>query len=552
MKKHWWDYSVAYQIYPRSFQDSNGDGIGDINGITQRLDYLNDLGVKIIWLSPIFKSPMVDGGYDVADYESVDEIFGENKDLDNLLVEAEKRGIKVLLDMVLNHTSDQHPWFKEAMKDPLGKAGQRYVIRKGINGNPPNNWRGYFGGSVWEPIPNTDLYYMHVFHVKQPDLNWENEEVRNDINAMMNRWCEKGIAGFRIDAIGNIKKNIINEHLEPDGIDGLIEARHKFVDQKGIDDFFIEMKNKVFKPHDCFTVAEIGVTNERLKQYIGDDGFFTTVFDFSYTDIDCEVPGDWTTQKPIDAKDLRERLFLFQTETQKIGQPCPYFENHDQPRSASKYLKTIGTNDLSKKMLAVLFLMMRGIPFIYQGQELGMENIKLDDINMYNDIHTLDEFDTSVKEGMNPEEALSLIGARSRDNSRTPMQWDDNKNASFSKVEPWFPLNQNYKQINAKAQMADENSVYNFYKKLISLRTKSEFSETLVYGEFVPVDTDNDFVMPYKRVYGDKTIFVIVNYSQNNQEFKIEGEWKTILNNYANNDNYTGSLRPYEAIILSN
>lgn len=531
--KEWWKESVVYQIYPRSFQDSNGDGIGDIRGIIERLPYLADLGINVVWLCPVYKSPMDDGGYDISDYYQIDPMFGTMDDMDELIEKAGELGIKILMDLVVNHTSDEHEWFQKALANPKSKYHDYYIFREGINGNPPNNWRSYFGGSAWEPVPSeSNMFYLHAFSKKQPDLNWENIAVRNECIQMINWWLEKGLGGFRIDAILNLKKRIEYGVFPADGEDGLVFIGHWILNQPGIEEWLNEIDELTFKKHNAFTVAEADVPEERLSEYIGKNGHFRMVFDFSYTDIDTPETGEWFKQSKWTVKELKDKIMINELITQRNGWGAKYLENHDQPRSINKYLPQEYQDDRSKKMLAVLFMMLHGTPFIYQGQEIGMSNIRMDSITDYNDIATHDQYRRALLSGMSPDEALEGMYRRSRDNSRTPMQWTNQKNAGFSNAdEIWLKANPNYHEINVEQEQMDETSVLNFYKKLIHLRSDfSKYKEVTIYGELVPVES-SDTVIAYKRIIDDKELLIVVNFSDAEDQLFTEGCYEQIIAN---------------------
>jgi len=556
MNKKWWKEAVVYQIYPKSFQDSNGDGFGDIRGIISRLSYLKELGINVIWICPIYQSPMDDGGYDISDYYQIDPLFGSNAEFDELIDQAEKRGIKILLDLVVNHTSNEHDWFEKALKDPSSKYRQYYHFMKGNNGQPPNNWRSYFGGSAWEPVSGEeDMFYLHAFSKKQPDLNWENGELREEIYKMINYWLDKGIGGFRIDAILNIKKTMVRGRLEPDGEDGLVYIGHWIMNQPGIHPVLKELTECTFEPHNSFTVAEAAVPNERLEEYIGPYGYFSMVFDFSYTDIDVNETGDWFKPSGWTWADMREKIFINQEITQEKGWGALYLENHDQPRSVNKYIPEHQISDYSKTMLATLFMMLRGTPFIYQGQELGMTNIEMESMEAYDDIATHDQYRRALLTGMSEEEAFDLISRRSRDNSRTPMQWSDSRHAGFSEAETtWLKVNPNHTEINAEKQKRTDGSVLSYYKKLVQLRRDSRYKEVVIYGTFVPDRSANEKTIVYERVLGDKKLLVAINFTDNDQEVTVAADYsKRVLSNYDNQAiGERLTLRPYESVVLSN
>ena len=554
MKNEWWKESVVYQIYPKSFQDSNGDGIGDLKGIQERLPYLSELGVDVIWLSPIYRSPMIDGGYDISDYQAIDPMFGTMADMDELIQEADNYGIKILMDFVANHTSDQHQWFQEALKDSTSRYRDYYIFKEGLDGKAPNNWRSYFGDSAWTAVPNEEnMFYLHAFAPEQPDLNWENPAVRDEMIGMLNWWLDKGLGGFRIDAILNLKKSFEYGKFEPDGEDGLAWIGRWILDQPGIELWLKELDDKAFRKHNCLTVAEADVSMERLEEYIGRNGVFRMVFDFTYTDIDVPQTGEWFKQSGWTVKELKEAIFTDELETQEIGWGAKYLENHDQPRSINKYIPKEDISDRSKKLLATLFMMLHGTPFIYQGQELGMENTLMDSMADYDDIATHDQYQRALLSGMSEEEAFMHMFQRSRDNSRTPMQWSDEKNGGFSEAEKtWMKVNPKYPVLNAEAEKSEPSSVLNYYRKLIDLRRNSSYKEVIVYGEFQPIETE-DTMIAYKRVLGAKELVVLNNFSNQETVFELSNEGGKII--VANCDavitNGTISLAPYASVVVA-
>ncbi len=550
--KKWWHDKVAYQIYPKSFYDSNGDGIGDLPGIIEKLDYLKDLGIDIIWLSPCYCSPLADEGYDISDYYNIDPRFGTMEDMDTLLKEAKKRNMYILMDLVVNHCSDEHEWFKKACKDPDGKYGGFFYLRDKKNGELPTNWRSYFGGPVWDDLPGTDKQYLHVFHKKQPDLNWENPKLREEVYKNINWWLDKGLSGFRIDAIINIKKAFPMRSYEPDREDGLCSIHAMLKEADGIGEFLAEMRDRTFKKYDAFSVGE--VFNEKpseLPDFIGENGYFSTMFDFNETVFGASEKG-WYDAKPITPDDYKRCCFESQTKTGEIGFLSNIIENHDEPRGVSHYIPEGECSPKSKKLLAALNFMLRGLPFIYQGQELGMENTVFSSIDEVDDISTLDEYQVALDAGLSPEEALKAVSKYSRDNARTPMQWSDKENAGFTSGTPWLKVNPNYTKINAAAQLNDPDSVRSFYKKLIALRKDPEYKETIVYGVLVPVWEEQHNLMAYYRK-GDKTLLVIGNYQKEAQSVTLPSPPSHILiNNYPDiqkKDN-TLSLYGYQVLVL--
>ena len=530
LDKKWWQKEVGYQIYPRSFYDSNNDGIGDLNGITAKLDYLKELGITLIWVCPIFKSPMDDNGYDISDYYDVNPEFGTKEDLERLIKEAEKRGIKIILDLVINHTSDEHEWFLEALKNPESKYRNYYIFKRGKNGLPPTNWRSHFGGSAWEKVEGeadengNEMYYLHLFTKKQPDLNWENPEVREELYKMVNYWLEKGIAGFRVDAINSIKKDEDYLNLPVDGVDGLAHNVKYTLNQPGIEEFLSELAKKTFKKYNCMTVAETPMLEyERYNDFIGEDGFFSMIFDFSYADLDMTKGGFYYSLRDIPTIELRDAIFESQLTQQKYGWGAPFLENHDLPRSLNKFFGE-KANETNAKLLGNVFFFLRGTPFIYQGQEIGMDNFVRKDISEFDDIASKDQYQRALGEKFSTEEALYFVNKRSRDNSRTPMQWDNSKNAGFSEnenIKSWINLTGSQAVTNVKNQLNDENSIFAHYKKMIDLRQNGKYSDCLIYGDFIPVPLENEKIIAYVRKYGNQKILCISNFSELKQEVKL-------------------------------
>lgn len=552
MTKKWWHDKVAYQIYPKSFYDSNGDGIGDIPGIISKLDYLQDLGVDIIWLSPCYPSPLADEGYDISDYYDIDPRFGTMEDMEQLIAETKKRNMYILMDLVVNHCSDEHEWFKKACEDPDGKYGNFFYLRDKKDGELPTNWRSYFGGPVWEDLPGTDKQYLHVFHKKQPDLNWENPELREEVYKNINWWLDKGLGGFRIDAIINIKKASPFKNYEPDRPDGLCSIQFMLREANGIGEFLGEMQERTFRKYDAFSVGEVfNEKPEEIPDFIGENGYFSSMFDFNETIFGSSDKG-WYDAAPITPDDYKRCCFESQAKIGEIGFLSNIIENHDEPRGVSRYIPEGDCNVQSKKMLAALNFMLRGLPFIYQGQELGMENMPFSSIDEIDDISTLDEYQVALDAGLTPEDALRAVAKFSRDNARTPMQWSDAANAGFTAGKPWLKVNPNYTSINAKAQQHDPDSVRSFYKELIALRKAPEYKETVVYGTLEPYLEEQHNLMAYYRK-GDKTLLVIGNYQKEEQEVILPGGYKKILlNNYHDlvQEGNTLKLLGYQAVIL--
>ena len=522
MNRKWWHDKVAYQIYPKSFMDSNGDGIGDLCGIISKLDYLKSLGIDIIWLSPVYKSPFVDQGYDIADYYAIAEEFGTMDEFDELLAEAKKRGMYIIMDVVINHCSDQHEWFQKALAEPDGEYADYFYFRKGKNGNPPSNYRSYFGGSCWEPVPGTDKYYLHMFAKEQPDLNWENPKLRQELYNMVNWWLEKGLAGFRIDAIINIKKNLDFPDFEPDGADGLAGCWKMVESVDGVGEFLEDLKKNTFQKYDAFTVAEVFNMKEgELAEFIGDNGHFSTIFDFSAHSLSMGEHG-WYDAPQIDFKKWRETVINAQLEVQACGFEANIIENHDEPRGVSRFLPKYAQTPAGTKMLGTVNLLLRGIPFIYQGQEIGMQNAVWNSIEEYDDISTKDQYQIAREAGLTDEEALEACGRMSRDNARTPVQWSNQENAGFTTGIPWIKVNSNYKSINVESQEKDADSVLNYYRRLVAVRKSPKYKEVFTYGKFVPVYQNSDTIMAYYREYENQRILVAANFGKDAVELKLE------------------------------
>ena len=554
MKKEWWQEKVAYQIYPKSFKDTKGNGIGDIKGIIEKLDYLKELGIDIIWISPCFLSPLADQGYDIADYYKIDPRFGSNEDMEELISEAKKRDMYILLDLVVNHCSDEHEWFRKAVADPKGPFAKYFYFEEGVDGHEPNNWRSYFGGSVWEKVEGTEnTYYLHLFHKKQPDLNWENPELREEIYKMINWWLDKGIAGFRIDAILNIKKVFpLRGHDFPvDRDDGLSNCTRMITEAEGIGDFLGEMRDRCFKPHHAFSVGEVfNETEAQIPEFIGENGYFSSMFDFrAHSSARSEL--GWYDAGIVTPNMYRDACFLTQKLVNPVGFISTIIENHDEPRGVSFYIPKEDLSEKAKKFLATMQMLQRGLPFIYQGQEIGMENVVLTSIREVDDISTLDEYEVCLREGFSEEEALRIVNRYSRDNARTPVQWDSSKNAGFTTGTPWLPVNPNYIKINVAEQEKDPESVLSYYKKLTALRKNLEYKETIVYGDFVPFMADEDRLMAFYRK-GEKTLLILGNYRKEERELELPAPVKKLVLSNAE-PRITGrkiTLSGYEATIL--
>ena len=561
MKKKWWHGKTAYQIYPKSFMDSNGDGIGDIRGIIGKLDYLKDLGVDIIWLSPIYQSPFVDQGYDISDYYAIDPAFGTMEDMDELLEEAKKRDMYIVMDLVVNHCSDQHEWFQKALQDPYGEYGKYFYIREGKDGQPPCNWRSYFGGSVWEKLPGYEnLFYLHMFAKEQPDLNWENPKLREEIYKMIRWWMEKGLAGFRLDAIINIKKDLRFQDFPADREDGMCSAALMLQNAQGVHEFLQEMKEKAFAPYQAFTIGELfDFREEEMEKYIGENGCFESIFDFAPHLIGGNQKG-WYACEPVDPDAYRDTVMRSKLTSQKTGLMANIIENHDEPRGVSRYIPEGEVTEISKKMLAGLMMMTYGLPFLYQGQEIGMTNTRFESISDINDISTIEEYRLAREQGYDEREALDIVAKFSRDNARTPMQWDDTEHAGFTDGTPWLKENPNYKEINVADQEGREGSVLEFYKKMICLRKDSRYGNTVVYGEMIPAYEGEKRLFAFCRKDEDHTLLVVANYQNEDRTIPMEFDSKKILvNNYPEDniekrvlkvkDGWLLTLRPYQFIV---
>ena len=553
MSKAWWKSSVIYQIYPRSFADSNGDGIGDLNGITEHLDYLKKLGVDVIWLSPIYKSPNDDNGYDISDYQDIMTDFGTMEDFDRMITEMHKRGIKLVMDLVVNHSSDEHRWFLESKKSKDNPYRDYYIWKDPVNGKEPNNWGGAFGGSAWEYDPQTQMYYLHLFSKKQPDLNWENEKVRQEVYDMMTFWCEKGIDGFRMDVISMISK----DQTFPDG-----EMNNSLYGDFGpycvhgprVHEFLQEMNREVLSRYDIMTVGETsGVTIEEAQKYAGEAGKeLNMVFQFEHVDNGSGDYGKWTTEK-YDFKEFKRIMIKWQEELQGKAWNSLFLGNHDQPRSVSRFGNdNPAYRETSAKMLATCLHMMQGTPYVYQGEELGMTNVYFDKLEDYRDIESINFFTELTEAGlMTPEYMMKCLMLRSRDNARTPMQWDDSEQAGFTDGESWIKVNPNYKEINAAQQLEDPNSIFYYYQKLIRLRKEKDI---IVYGEFEPIYRDDEQIFAYIRRQKQEKLLTVCNFSDKNAEMEIPEEFKGAECLITNLDRtvFEGRivLKPYEAFVL--
>lgn len=512
MKKQWWKESVVYQVYPRSFYDSNGDGIGDLRGIIEKLDYIKELGVDVIWLCPVYRSPNDDNGYDISDYYDIMDEFGTMADWKELLAEVHKRGMKLIMDLVVNHTSDEHPWFIESRSSKDNKYRDYYIWRPGKNGREPNNWESTFSGSAWEYDEKTGEYYLHLFSKKQPDLNWENPAVRNDIYQMMTWWLDQGIDGFRMDVINFISKDMrFPDAPNPEG-KKYVPGGQFYVNGPRIHEFLQEMNRKVLSKYDCMTVGEMpGVTVDDAILYTAPERKeLNMVFTFEHMDLDSGPGGKWDL-RPLQLSRLKKVLAKWQTGLHGRGWNSLYWNNHDQPRIVSRFGDDGKYRVESAKMLATVLHMMQGTPYIYQGEEIGMTNVRFSSIDHYRDIETLNMYKVKVlEEGQDEVKVMESIYAKGRDNARTPMQWDDSPNAGFTTGTPWIGVNPNYKEINVRQALADKNSIFYYYQKLIRLRKTYPI---IVYGDFTLLDPENEETFAYIRCYNGEKLLVVSNWT---------------------------------------
>lgn len=555
INRRWWKETVVYQIYPRSFKDSNGDGVGDLKGITEKLNYLKLLGIGVIWLSPIYKSPNDDNGYDISDYQKIMDEFGTMQDFDELLEEAHKRDIKIIMDLVVNHTSDEHVWFTESRKSRENPYRDYYIWREGKeDGACPNNWGSCFSGPAWEYDQETGMNYLHLFSRKQPDLNWENPKVRQEVYEMMDWWCQKGIDGFRMDVISMISK----DQSFPDGPlkDGLYGDFSPYtVHGPRVHEFLKEMNQKVLSRYDLMTVGETaGVTVEEAKKYSGEDEHeLNMVFHFEHVESDGEI-GKWTDKKP-NLITLKQIFNKWQTELEGCAWNSLYWDNHDQPRAVSRFGNDSPRyRELSAKMLATCLHLMKGTPYIYQGEELGMTNFPFKDISQFKDIESLNAYKELVEGGVvSPEKMMIYLREKSRDHARTPMQWNEDLHAGFTSGTPWIEVNPNYKEINADRQLSDGRSVFYYYKKLIELREKYDI---IVYGSYEPILKEDPNIFAYIRRWKEETLLVLCNFTDQEQlislplEFESE-EGEYLVHNYDfHGEIMKNKLLPYEAAAI--
>lgn len=541
--KKWWKEKIAYQIYTRSFMDSNEDGIGDLRGIILKLDYLKDLGIDIIWISPMYKSPNDDNGYDISDYQDIMDEFGTMKDFDDLLEEVHKRDMKLVIDLVINHTSDEHSWFLESRSSKDSKKRDWYIWKEGKDNKEPNNWESIFKGSAWEYDDLTGEYFLHLFSKRQPDLNWENEDMRKEIYKMMNWWLDKGIDGFRVDAISHIKKEEgLNDMENPNNLK-YVPSFDKHMNVSGIHSYLEEIKNNTYSKYDIMTVGEAnGVSSDEAKLWVGEnEGKFNMLFQFEHLDL-------WNS-KEFSLPNLKKILNKWQVALEDDGWNALYIENHDITRVVSSWGNDREYIKESAKSIGLAYFMQKGTPFIYQGQEIGMTNIYLDSIEDYKDVRAKNEYNKMKSEGFTDKEILDYLYKTSRDNNRTPMQWNSSENAGFTTGKPWIKINKNYKEINVEKQLNDENSILNFYKKMIKL--KKEY-EGLIYGKFNLILEEDENIFAYERIYNDELFLIVCNISDKNINFKYKNTLgNALLSNYYVKCEETNdvNLRPWECIL---
>ena len=551
MEKDWWKGKVAYQIYPKSFKDSNGDGVGDLKGITKKLDYLQNLGIDILWLSPIYKSPFIDQGYDISDYYAIDPIFGTMEDMEELIAEGKKRGISIIMDLVVNHCSSHHEWFQKALSDPDGPYADYFYFIE--SDKEPNNWESYFGGSVWEPVPGTNKYYLHSFHKDQPDLNWQNPVLREEIYKMINWWLDKGIAGFRIDAIINIKKDLEWRSLPSDRENGLVPVLESLVNAQSIEPFLQELNERTFAKYNAFTVGEVfNETDEELHFFIGKDGVFSSIFDFKQTMLGQEGKG-WFDHSLPTADEFKESIFQAHERADSIGVLSTIIENHDEPRGVSHYIVEGPVNDTSKKALGTIQVLRKGIPFIYQGQEIGMENQIFESVEDFDDIATINGYHVAKEAGLSEEEALAAIAKYSRDNARTPMQWSAEPGLGFSDGSAWLISPKPDVAINVEDQEKDPDSILNYYRQLTALYRHPLYGNTIRFGDMIPAYRDRENIIAFER-RGDKRLLVVSNFQNRQATLELPAPIKTlVLNNTAGlfqEGDQVLELAPYQTVVL--
>ena len=550
----WWQKTNVYQVYPKRFLDTTGSGTGDINGVTEKLDYLKTLGVGAIWLTPVYPSPMVDNGYDIADFTAIDPSYGTMEDMENLIAEGKRRGIRMVMDLVYNHSSDQHPWFIDSASSRDSEHSDWYIWRDAKpDGSAPTNWRSIFGGSAWTWCEARQQYYLHTFAEAQPDLNWENPQVRQALYDAANFWLDKGVGGFRIDAIVYIKKPAEFVDGEPDSDDGMVNIHSMIANTPGILDFLHEFKEKVFEGHDIFTVAEAnGIEPEDLDKWVGDQGVFDMLFEFSHMNLEFPHGELWsqaTGYTPDIIPRLKKVLSASQQATAKNGWYPIFFENHDQMRCVKHYFPATADRKRAAKAMAASLMTLRGTPFIYEGQELGLDNVAWGAIEDYNDISSHGQYELALAEGRTADEAMELVHRYSRDNARTPMQWTKGKNAGFSAGTPWLPVHEDYRWQCVESEAMEDDSVLSFYRQLAALRQTGEAAGVLQQGDYTELLQEDPSIMAFKRHFGCREVYTLVNFSGQEQAYKLPelAGAKLLAESVA--DSSQGSLRPYEAVI---
>ena len=553
-KLKWWQKTNVYQVYPKSFLDTTGSGTGDIKGITAKLDYLKTLGVGAIWLTPVYPSPMVDNGYDIADFTGIDPSYGTMADMEKLIAEGRKRDIRMVMDLVYNHSSDKHPWFIDSASSRESEHSDWYIWRDAKpDGSVPTNWRSIFGGSAWTWCEARQQYYLHTFAEAQPDLNWENPAVRQALYDAANFWLDKGVGGFRIDAIVYIKKPAVFADGRPDSDDGMVNIHSVIANTPGILDYLHEFKEKVFKGHDIFTVAEAnGVAPEDLDKWVGEKGAFDMLFEFSHVNLefpDGELWSHATGYTPQIIPGLKRALTASQQATAKNGWYPIFFENHDQPRCTAHYFPADADKKLAAKAIATVLMTLRGTPFIYEGQELGLHNVAWNNIDDYNDISSHGQYLLALEEGRSPAEALALVHRYSRDNARTPMQWTKEKNAGFSTGKPWLPVHEDYARQCVESEAQEEDSVLSYYRQLAALRQTGEAAGVLQQGTYTELLRENPAILAFMRHFGNREVYTLVNFTGREQAYVLSELQEARLLLESVPGSRKGMLRPYEAVL---
>lgn len=542
----WWQKTVVYEVYPRSFQDTDGDGIGNLKGITEHLDYLSSLGVGALWLTPVYRSPMVDNGYDIADYRSIDPLWGTMDDMKELIREAEKRNIRIVMDLVYNHTSDQHEWFKQSKQSADNAYSDWYIWRDpDENGNPPTNWRAIFGGSAWTYCPERKQYYLHTFAPQQPDLNWANPQVRKELYATAKYWLNLGVGGFRMDAIPYIRKPDVFENGTPDGKDGMVSIHTMTVNRPGILDYLHEFKDQVMQGTDAFTVGEAnGVRADELKDWVGENGVFDMLFEFSHVNLEFQGAEKWCHPDPWTIADLKSALRASQKATEKNGWVPVYFENHDKPRCTDHYFSPDCDRKRAAKAMGMILYTLRGTPFLYQGQELGYGNVGWTKIEDYNDISSHAQYDFALSEGCSEEEAIACVQKYSRDSARTPMQWNASPQTGFTSGRPWLPVYEDYRECNVEKESEDPRSVLQWYRRLARLRAEHPALSDGTFSELLP---DHPDIFGYRRRDDSEELMVLVNMHNVKCTYEKEEGWEVLLSDSVHEP---GEMKPLEAVLL--